>query len=147
MTLSREAKAEANRRYRARKAIAAGREPGRTGRPPTGRKTPKCHGDRRAQYRRRMERQRMHAGDNGWVETKHPLMDEAAAVAKRYAKPDHRTHYIDPLYEEALMTAALALIEGSDPHEAVKACVKTERSNRAVEAPILVDFEQGELYL
>ena len=59
--------------------------------------------------------------------TAHPIMDEAAIVAGRYVHPDRRTLYTDAIYEEALMTAALAILEDADPHQAVRDVVKAER--------------------
>jgi hypothetical protein len=57
-------------------------------------------------------------------------MDAAAAVALRYVRPDRRAHCLDPLYEDALMTAALAILEGADPDAAVRVVVSREREHR-----------------
>lgn len=102
----------------------------------------KSHGDRKAQYQRRRQRVTQATGDNGWVETQHPLMDEAASVTQRHIKPDRRTYYLDPLYEECLMEAALALVEGSDPDVAVVATLRRERLIRSKQAP-LYDVEDA----
>lgn len=91
------------------------------------RRTDKSHGDRAGQYRRRRERLAQANGDHGAVLTSHPIMDQAAVVAMRYVRPDRRTLYTDALYEEALMTAALAILEGADPHQAVRDVVHAER--------------------
>lgn len=136
MPLAGPAKAAYERARRARKALEAGRVPGKTGRPATGRKAPKSHGDRRGQRLRARQREQQQNGDNGWTESKHPLMDEAAAITQRHIKPDRRTHYLDPLYEEALMTAALALLDGRDADQAVVSCLKTERNHRYHTIPL-----------
>lgn len=74
----------------------------------------------------RLRRQRQRA-DHGWTESGHPVMDQAARVAARYVHPDMRSLYTDALYEEALMTAALAILEEQDPHEAVREVLHRER--------------------
>lgn len=136
---SREAKNAYERARRARLAIAAGREPGKTGRPATGRTRPKSHGDRKAQYQRARERQRIRDGDNGRVETKHPIMDRAFEVARRYARPDRRSVLYYPLYEELVCVAALAICEGDDPDVAAKAYAAWDRSFLFHTAPLLLE--------
>jgi hypothetical protein len=118
-------KAEANRRYRAKKALAAGREPGKNGRPksygPPKPRRFKGHGDRKAQYKRRRERVTIANADHGWVDSKHPIMDEAMAVANSLVKRDYRDKVAEDLWDDLVCEAALAIIEGDDPHEAAKA--------------------------
>lgn len=128
-------KAEHNRLYRARKAIADGRPPGRTGRPPTGRKAPKHHGDREGQYRRRMERKRVADGDNGSVAVS-ALLDEACAIASRWIAHDRRTHYVDPRHDECVGEALLAIVEGRDPGAAVRSWLRAERWHRGRREPL-----------
>lgn len=135
--MDRAAKTEWQRRKRAAAALAAGRKPHKTGRPSTGRKAPKCHGDRAGQKMRARTRSLQANGDNGWAESKHPIMDAATAVALRHIKPDRRTYYLDPLYDEAVMAAALAILDGSDPDAAVAATLRAERDHRYHTAPLM----------
>jgi hypothetical protein len=128
--MSRAAKTEWQRQRRAEAALAAGREPHRSGRPQTGRQTAKHHGDRAAQRARARDRLLVKRGDAGWVETSHPIMDEAMAIARRYAKPDRGAVIFDPLYEEAICVAALAICAGEDPDEATRVYCRHERSWR-----------------
>jgi hypothetical protein len=90
----------------------------------------KHHGDRAGQRARARSRLLAKRGDNGWVETGHPIMDEAIAVAQRYVKPDRGAVLVDPLYEEAVCVAALAICAGEDPDEATEVYVRHERSWR-----------------
>lgn len=136
MPMSGAAKVAYERERRARLAIAAGREPHRTGRPRTGRRAPHGRGDVLAQRARRRERERVRSGDAGWTPQGHPVIDAAYAVALRYARPDRRSLYLDPLFEEALMTAALAIIEGSDPDAAARSVVASERDHRHRTCPL-----------
>jgi hypothetical protein len=134
MALQGAAKAAYERERRARLALLAGREPHRTGRPPTGRTT-KHHGDRKAQSARARHRLLQRRGANGSCVTDHPIMTEAIAVARTYAKPDRRHSTFDPLYEEAVCVAALTICEGNDPHPATQAFVQAERGLRHRWAP------------
>jgi hypothetical protein len=137
---SRAERTAANRRWRHRRALAAGRVPGRTGRPPTGRKAPKCKGDVRSQRARARERLRQRHGDNGWTETSHPIMDEAMDVASRYAKPDRGVLIFDDLWEEAMCVAALAICAGDDPDKETAAFVKDQRQWRQRVCQILFEL-------
>lgn len=130
MPMDRAAKTAWQRERRALAALAAGRVPHRTGRPPTGRSGAHGRGDVAGQRARSRERERRRAGDNGWTPQGHPIMDAALAVALRYARPDRRDAYHDPLFEDALMTAALAIIEGTDPDAEVRRFVTWERGQR-----------------
>ena len=133
-------KAAANRLYRARKAIKAGRKPGVTGRPPTGHKPRRNHHakDRSEEYRKRNAKEAA-AREYIPAEMNHPIMDAAQKACEGHIKPDRRTVYNDGLYEEAMMSAALAIIEGTDPEEAVVAVIKRERSFGYHQAPLLTD--------
>lgn len=137
--MSRAAKTEWQRRKRAEAALAAGRTPHRSGRPATGRTGPKCHGDRVGQRQRRREREIQGRGDNGWALTSHPIMEQAWSVALSHARPDRRTHYHDDLFEEVLMTVALAILEGADPHEAARTTARQERARRRAHAPLFTE--------
>lgn len=139
MAMSRQAKTEWQRRKREAVAISAGRQPHRTGRPPTGRRAQKHHGDRRAQRVRARARLLQRTGDNGWCVTRHPLLDEAIIVARRHARPDRGSVIYDPLFEEAVSVAALALCAGEDPEQAAREFVRRERSRAYRTAPLLED--------
>lgn len=97
----------------------------------------KHHGDRVGQRARARERLLRSRADLGWVETSHPLLDAATAIVVRYVRPDRRTVLFDPLYEDAVMTAVLAILEGADPAEATSCFLRAERSRRYREAPLL----------
>lgn len=135
MPMRREAKTAWQRQRRAQAAIDAGREPHVTGRPATGRQAPKCHGDRAGQRARARLRFIVRNGDNGTV-SGHPIMDEAFRVARRYAKPDRGRVIFDPLFEEAVCVAALAICAGQDPDVATAAYVRAERDWSRRTAPL-----------
>lgn len=129
MPLSKEAKAKANREYRARKALAAGRTPGVTGRPKLiG--PPKPHNlnrDRTQDYKRQRER-RAEAAMYRDATNGHPVdpmtvpvYAQAKAVADSLSKQDGRTSVAEDLWDDLLCEAALAICEGNDPYEAAKA--------------------------
>lgn len=116
-------------------AVEAGRVPGTTGRPATGRvDTTRRRGNVPAQRARARERR---DGTNGTMVTDHAIMDAAAAACVGHIKPDRRTHYNDMLYEECLMEAALAILVGADPEGAVVATLRSERSRGYHQAPLL----------
>lgn len=82
-------------------------------------------GDRSAEYRRRSAQR---APDEAPLEApRHPIMDEALAVASRYARPDRGRVIFDPLYEEAVCVAALAICAGQDADAETAAYVRQER--------------------
>ncbi len=99
-------------------------------------RTTKSHGDRAGQYQRRRERLRVRRAEHGWVESNHPILDDATLATQNHIRPDRRTHYLDPLYEDCLMSAVLAILEGSDPHEAIKSTLHAERGHRARSLPL-----------
>jgi hypothetical protein len=98
--------------YRARQNVLRNQRRARFGR-----------GDRSAEYAKRRSRALppvppMHAG--------HPLFDQARAVVG-----PRRTSLVslrDPLYDDLIAEATLAILEGRDPHEAVRAYGARERS-------------------
>lgn len=55
-------------------------------------------------------------------------MNMAAAIADRWVRRDRRHAVHDARYEEAVSIAALAVVGGDDPDEAVMAYLKAERS-------------------
>jgi hypothetical protein len=139
MPFSRHAKTEWQRHMRAAVAISAGRQPHRTGRPPTGRKAPRHPGDRTGQRARARARWLRRNGDNGWCESRHPIMDEALVVARRHVKPDRGSVIFDPLYEEVVSVAALAICAGEDPEQATLTFVRSERDWTCRTAPLIAD--------
>jgi hypothetical protein len=66
-------------------------------------------------------------------------MDEAHAVAARHAKPDRGSVIFDPLYEEVVSVAALAICAGEDPDEATVTFVRGERAWMARTAPLFAE--------
>jgi hypothetical protein len=127
MPMNRHAKTEWQRYRRAAVAISAGRPPHRTGRPPTGRKASKHHGDRIGQRARARARQLRRDGDTGRCEPRHPILEEALIVASRHARADHGSVIFRPLFEEAVCVAALAICAGEDPDLATVTFVRAER--------------------
>lgn len=123
MPMDRAAKSAWQRSRRAELARAAGREPGRTGRPATGRTRPTGRGDVAGQRARARARLR---GENGWLET-HPLLELARAIATRVVRPDRGAVIYQPLHEDAVGAAALALVAGEDAEAAAIAEVRRER--------------------
>jgi len=78
-------------------------------------------------------------GDNGWC-LESSLIRKAKELALRVKKPDLRTTVYDDTYEELVCVCVLALCEGNDPEEAMKAWM-TERSTRTrMGAPL---YDQG----
>ena len=137
MTMSRAAKSAWQKRKRAEAALAAGRPPGRTGRPPTGRTVSRGKGDRRGQYLRRRQRLLLANGDNGTTERWHPVLVEAWEHARRHISPDRRAALHRPTFEDAVSEAVLALVAGEDPHEAVRRFVRYDRDWLMHTAPLL----------
>ena len=103
-------------------------------------RTSKDHGDRAGQYARRRARLLVANADHGTPSSAHPIMDAAELVTLRHIRPDRRSLLVDPLYEDALMTAALALCEGEDADEAVRCLLRAERALRWRSAPFLEDL-------
>ena len=143
MPMSRHAKTEWQRARRAAVAISAGRVPHRTGRPPTGRKAPKQHGDRVGQRMRARARVLRRRGDNGWTESRHPILDKALVIAHRHSRPDRGVVIFDPLFEEAVSVAALAICAGEDAEAATAAFVRAERGWAQRVAPLFGDVLQA----
>ena len=78
-------------------------------------------------------------GDNGWCESRHPILDEALAVARRHVRPDRGSVIFDPLYEEVVSVAALAICAGEDPERATLSFVRKERDRALRTAPLFAD--------
>lgn len=78
-------------------------------------------------------------GDNGMLEH-HPLLAEAAAIASRHVKRDARSMVADPLWEDVVSVAVLALVERiHDVDEAVVRFLKNERAWRFHAMPLLLE--------
>jgi len=66
-------------------------------------------------------------------------MDEALIVAARHARPDRRSVVFDPLFEEAVSVAALAICAGEDPDLATVTFIRAERDWTARTTQLLPD--------
>lgn len=88
-------------------------------------------GDRSAEYARRRSRA---AAPMPGLHHGHPLFEEA----RRIVGPRRSTLVVlhDPLYDDLLSEATLALIEGRDPHEAIRAFGARERAYGRWTAPL-----------
>jgi hypothetical protein len=121
---------KANPEYRAREAERSRRRRLAGGR-----------GDRTAEFARqrvrRAEQRRHRAGDNGWTEQAHPILDAAHTVALVHVRPDRRSLLTRPTYEDAVSEAAVALVAGTDPDEAVRGYLRADRSWLMHTAPLL----------
>lgn len=91
-------------------------------------------GDRSAEYARRRSRAippipPLHDG--------HPLFEEARQIVG-----PRRTSLVtlhDPLHDDLLSEATLALIEGRDPHEAIRTFRSRERTFGRITCPLFLD--------
>lgn len=128
---SREAKNAYERERRAKKAILAGREPGKTGRPKlVGPPKPKHfnRGDRSKEYQQQWAKTKAVRDAEleyleqalRWPYTQNHTISQAVEVASQYVKRDHRDRVFDPKWEDMVCEVTLALVEGKDPHEAAK---------------------------
>ncbi len=99
-----------------------------------------ARGDRTAEYARRrrvlVQQRAIARGDNGWAITSHPILDAARAVAARHVRPDRRSAVYSPTYEDAVSTAAVALVEHHDPEAAVSAYMRAENAWAYHTAPL-----------
>ena len=98
-------------------------------------------GDRSAEYARQRERRavarRLRAGENGSTETTHPLLEVARTVASGHVRPDRRSAFFRPTYEDAVSEAVVAIVAGEDPAPAVRRYLATERDWLMHTAPLL----------
>jgi hypothetical protein len=98
-------------------------------------------GDRSAEYARQRERRaaarRLHSGENGTTETSHPLFEAARIVASGHVRPDRRSAFFRPTYEDAVSEALLAIVAGEHPVPAVRRYLATERDWLMHTAPLL----------
>lgn len=128
---NKEAKRAADRAYRARKAIAAGREPGKTGRPKLiGPPKPKHlnRGDRTEEYKKSWaktsevnakEREALEYALN-WPYTQNHTIARAVEIATEFVRPDNRDKVQDGKWEDMVCEVTLALVEDRDPYEAAR---------------------------
>lgn len=96
-------------------------------------------GDRSAEYRARSEqlRRRREAEQIGPLHVGHALFDRARAIVG--PRRTTLTTLVDPLYEDLLSVATLALLEGQDAVEAVRQFRSTENRWRRLAAPLLME--------
>jgi hypothetical protein len=99
------------------------------------RRARKGRGDRAAEYARRPSRAMppmpgLHSG--------HPLFDQARAIVGPRRTTLVQLH--DPLYDDLISVATLAILEGHDPKEAVRAYGARERAFGRVTCPL---FEEA----
>jgi hypothetical protein len=98
-------------------------------------------GDRSAEYARQRERRalarRLTSGENGSIETTHPLLEAARTVALDHVRPDRRSVLFRPTYEDAVSEALLAIVAGEDPVPAVRRYLSAERAWLNRTAPLL----------
>lgn len=104
------------------------------------RRAARGRGDRSSEYARKVERARRRRGDNGWVVEDHPILEMARAAALEVVRPDRRTVFYRPTYEDAVGEAALAIVELRSPVEAARAFVKRERWLSVATAPLREDL-------
>jgi hypothetical protein len=101
----------------------------------------RVRGDRSAEYARqrarRTEQRQVRSADNGWTEQAHPVLSEARDIASRQVRPDRRSVLMRPTFDDAVSEAALALLAGDDPTEAVQRYLRSERDWRWRTAPLL----------
>ena len=98
-------------------------------------------GDRSAEYARQRERRamahRLRSGENGAVETSHPLLEAARTAALRHVRPDRRSVLFRPTFEDAVSEALVAIVAGEDPIPAVRRYLSAERAWLMSTAPLL----------
>jgi hypothetical protein len=113
------------------------REVGRSRR----RRTLHGRGDRSAEYARQRERRaiarRLTSGENGATETTHPVLEAARSAALRHVRPDRRSAFFRPTFEDAVSEALVAIVAGEDPVPAVRRYLSVERAWLSRTAPLL----------
>jgi hypothetical protein len=110
------------------------------------RRTLHGRGDRSAEYARQRERRalahQLSSGENGSTQTSHPLLELARTVASGHVRPDRRSAYFRPTYEDAVSEALVAIVAGEDPVPAVRRYLADERAWLSRTAPLLDDVVQ-----
>ena len=98
-------------------------------------------GDRSAEYARQRERRaigrRLESGENGWTEETHPILEAARTAALCHVRPDQRSAFFRPTFEDAVSEATVAIVAGDDPVLAVRRYVASERAWLMHTAPLL----------
>ena len=98
-------------------------------------------GDRSAEYARHRERRaiasRLRSGENGSPELSHPLLEAARSAALRHVRPDRRSAFFRPTFEDAVSEAVVAIVAGEDPVPAVRRYLSAERAWLSRTAPLL----------
>ncbi len=101
-----------------------------------------ARGDRSNEYvrqrERRAEQRTVRNADNGSTLTSHPILEAARSLAAKRVKPDCRSSTYRPTYEDAVGEAALAIVAGADPSEAVDGYLSDEQQWAHHTAPLLV---------
>ena len=80
---------------------------------------------------------RLRSGENGTVETSHPLLEVARTVALGQVRPDRRSVLFRPTFEDAVSEALVAIVAGEDPVPAVRRYLAAERAWLMRTAPLL----------
>ena len=124
------------RKYRAANAQYRERERERS----RLRREERGRGDRSEEYKRRnakeREQRKRASGDNGrLLESK--LVQKAKELATSKRQPDRRAALHDPIHEDLVGVALLALCEGKDPGEAMNVWLKSEYAHRYHTAPLV----------
>ena len=98
-------------------------------------------GDRSAEYARQRERRaaqrRVQNADNGWTLEAHPILESARTAALRHVRPDRRSAFFRPTFEDAVSEAVVAIVAGGDPALSVRRFVSADRAWLLVTAPLL----------
>jgi len=100
----------------------------------TERRRLKGRGDRTAEYARRRSRAipplpPMHFGHDLFVQARQIVGPRQTSLVELH----------DPLHDDLLSEATLALIEGRDPHEAIRSFRSRERAFGRITCPLFVD--------
>jgi hypothetical protein len=80
---------------------------------------------------------RLYAGENGFTETNHPLLEAARTVALGQVRPDRRSVLFRPTFEDAVSEALVAIVAGEDPVPALRRYLTAERAWLMRTAPLL----------
>jgi hypothetical protein len=69
----------------------------------------------------------------------HDLFDQARELVATHTRmhPDNRRLYLDPLYDDLISVATLAILEGSDPETSLKTFLHDENRWRWSALPLL----------
>lgn len=90
-------------------------------------------GDRQAEYTRRPSRA---IPDIPPLHQGHSLLDRARAIVERFRRPDQRATLVDPLYDDMIGEAVVALLVGYDPVMTIQKTLHDEWQWRLRLAPL-----------